>query len=75
MFVTYRQTREGNSEALRLDKIAISLDPGFARAHGFTLQVVLGRRRHGDGSPMPLKTEWKLKSLPNKRYSSTRMTL
>jgi adenylate cyclase len=35
LFVTYQQTREGNVEALRLTKIAISLDPAFARAHAF----------------------------------------
>jgi TolB-like protein/class 3 adenylate cyclase len=32
---TYPQTREGNEEALRLLKIAVSLDPAFARAHAF----------------------------------------
>jgi TolB-like protein/class 3 adenylate cyclase len=33
LFASYPQTREGNVEALRLAKLAISLDPGFARAH------------------------------------------
>jgi TolB-like protein/class 3 adenylate cyclase len=33
LYATYSQTREGSIEALRLAKIAISLDPGFARAH------------------------------------------
>jgi TolB-like protein len=34
-FLTYQNTREGNVEALRLARIAISLDPSFALAHAF----------------------------------------
>jgi TolB-like protein len=33
LFVTYQFTRESNAEALRLARIAISLDPAFARAY------------------------------------------
>jgi TolB-like protein len=35
LFATYQFTREGNAEALRLTKIAISLDPSFALAYAF----------------------------------------
>jgi TolB-like protein len=34
-FSVYQFTREGNAEALRLTKIAISLDPSFALAYAF----------------------------------------
>jgi adenylate cyclase len=35
LFSTYQHTRDGNAEALRLAKIAISLDPSFALAYAF----------------------------------------
>jgi len=43
-FSAYRHTREGNVEALRLAKIAISLDPTYALAHAFAANV-LGQRK------------------------------
>ncbi|RZN30142.1 hypothetical protein CWO90_21800 [Bradyrhizobium sp. Leo121] len=74
LFVAYQQTRKGNVEALRLTKIAISLD---LRSPGPTLlqQVILDRRKRGRGQGMLPKSGLKPGSLPNERYSSTRMIL
>jgi len=38
-FSTYQWTREGNTEALRMAKLAISLDPGFAIAYAVAANI------------------------------------
>jgi adenylate cyclase len=43
-FSIYQHTREGNVEALRLAKIAISLDPSYALAYAFAANA-LGQRK------------------------------
>jgi TolB-like protein/Tfp pilus assembly protein PilF len=44
LFDTYQYTREGNIEALRLTKTAISLDPSFALAYAFAANI-LGEKK------------------------------
>jgi TolB-like protein len=44
LFSLYRHTREGNAEALRLAKIAISLDPSYALAYALAANI-LGQRK------------------------------
>jgi adenylate cyclase len=46
-FSLYRNTREGNAEALRLAKIAISLDPTYALAFAFATNVYGQRKAFG----------------------------
>ncbi|WP_246732315.1 tetratricopeptide repeat protein [Bradyrhizobium yuanmingense] len=43
-FSLYQNTRKGNAEALRLAKIAISLDPSYALAYAFAANI-LGQRK------------------------------
>jgi TolB-like protein len=43
-FSLYQNTREGNAEALRLAKIAMSLDPSYALAYAFAANI-LGQRK------------------------------
>jgi TolB-like protein/class 3 adenylate cyclase/Tfp pilus assembly protein PilF len=47
LFVTQQYTREGNVEALRLTKIAISLDPSFARAYAYAADNFGQRKAFG----------------------------
>jgi TolB-like protein len=39
LFSAYRWTREGNTEALRMAKLAISLDPAFALAYAYAANI------------------------------------
>jgi adenylate cyclase len=45
--ITYQFTREGNAEALRLTKIAISLDPEFALAYALASNNFVQRKAFG----------------------------
>jgi TolB-like protein len=47
LFVTYQFTREGNAEALRLAKIAISVDPTFALAHALAANNFVQKKGFG----------------------------
>jgi TolB-like protein/class 3 adenylate cyclase len=47
LFTLRQYTREGNVEALRLTKIAISLDPSFARAYTFAADIFGQRKAFG----------------------------
>jgi TolB-like protein/class 3 adenylate cyclase len=47
LYSTYQWTREGNAEALRLFKIAISLDPLFARAYALTSNIFSQKKAFG----------------------------
>jgi TolB-like protein/Tfp pilus assembly protein PilF len=46
-FSTYQWTREGNTEALRVAKLAISLDPGFAVAYAHAANLFGQRKGFG----------------------------
>ena len=46
-FSLYQHTREGNAEALRLAKIATSLDPSYALAHAFVTNIFGQRKAFG----------------------------
>jgi adenylate cyclase len=46
-FNTYQWTREGNNEALRVAKLAISLDPGFAVAYAHAANLFAQRKGFG----------------------------
>ena len=47
LFSSYQFTREGNYEALRLAKVAISLDPSFALPYAFGAQIFGQRKAFG----------------------------
>jgi TolB-like protein/Tfp pilus assembly protein PilF len=47
LFSLYQFTREGNAEAFRLAKIAISLDPSYALAHAMAANTFGGKKAFG----------------------------
>ena len=46
-FSTFQWTREGNAEALRMAKLAISLDPAFALAYAFAANIFGQKKAFG----------------------------